>query len=383
MLYDIGIVGGGLSGLLASCLLARRGLSVLLMERKDLYGDRQSLHTTAIAYSNIALLHDLGLWDTASQQAGRIDTIAVSSRSDENTLFLTSDEIGIEAMGYVMYNRYFVQAMVDKLCNLTGVTMLDNVAEMQIDDQVNEVHRFSINLGKHGLFRSKAIFVADGANSALAEKFAFRCYGHDYQQLALVFNVRHDNPHMNVAAEKFMPYGPLATLPLQDPYHSAVVWTQHKDMALDLRARDNAFLHEVMRNHIPDWLGKTDVISKPQYHPLKLLMRYPAVRDGIYLIGSSLRSIHPLAGQAFNVIMRDLVLLCSAGVMDQNCHMINKKKYFMQLGKDGLAMAAVTHLINSVFSANGFSLIRDLGLMTMRNIDPLRKLMIRRAVGSC
>jgi 2-octaprenyl-6-methoxyphenol hydroxylase len=383
MLYDVCVVGGGLSGLLASCLLAHRGFSVLLVERNDLQNMQNTTHTTAIAHGNIALLRDLGLWQIAGQEAGKIDTIAVSDRNDDHPVFFASTELGIESMGYVLHNRHLMKSMLDQLQALDKVTICDNVSKVDVDRQINNVYNFAITLKDKGSYQSKALFVADGTNSMLAKRFNFSCCSHDYQQTALVFNIRHEHPHLNIAAEKFMSYGPIATLPLQGQHDSAVVWTQSRDVVLELKEHDLGVWRHLLHKHLPDWLGDIEITSTPQYYPLKLLLRYPAVKDNVYLIGSSLRSIHPLAGQAFNVVMRDLALLCSEDIIDQEGRMVNKAKYFMQLCSDGLSMTAVTHSINSIFAADflGSKLARGLGLSFVRHVDPLRRCIASYAAG--
>jgi len=376
MKYDVCIVGGGLSGILTAALLSERGFKIAVVENGS-FDDKISgsdPRTIAISHGNVDVFDQLGIRNEIIRDSGIIKTIEIWDRSEMNITYNARD-VNIDGMGYVVYNTTLYKSLL-KILNKNGTKLIDNA----VHTVINKVDQgpFEIHIAKDNIFSAKLLIISDGTNSATADKFGFKKYSWNYNQIASVFEIDHESAHCNTAVEKFESYGPIACLPLHNQYRSAVVWTQTKEMNHTLKDLNSDELSNVLQYHIPRWYNMKEISTKPSYFPFHLTIRTPATKNNIALVGNCLHTIHPIAGQGFNVIMRDIKLLCQ-NIRDE-C-LIDSK--YNCIYYDAGSMAAATHLINYGFMIDivGSSFIRKIGMKMLDNIDSIKSRMIKHASG--
>ncbi len=130
----------------------------------------------------------------------------------------------------------------------------------------------------------------------------------DYGQLAIVANVATDLPHDGTAYERFTPAGPLALLPLRDGSYT-VVWARAPEAAAAALAATDADFLELLQQHFGWRVGKFNRAGRRASYPLKLTRADAAVAERTVLIGNAAQSLHPVAGQGFNLGLRDVAAL--------------------------------------------------------------------------
>jgi 2-octaprenyl-6-methoxyphenol hydroxylase len=311
--FDVIIVGGGMVGASLALALADTGLEVLLIEGVPPGSGLQPSfdeRTTALGNASRRIFESLGVWPAMAQEAAAIRTIHVSDAGRFGFARLEAAEQGIEAFGYVVANRAIGAALWAKLAGARGITLrvpahsesvelgADGVRLVLVDDRSGTKHAVSARL----------VVAADGAHSSVRAAAGIDAAIEDYDQVAMVANVAADRPHAGTAYERFTPTGPLALLPLHDGSYTIVWSARPAEAARVLALSDPDFLAELQSRF--GWrAGRFVRAGRRSSYPLKLTRAATTVATRAVLIGNAAQALHPVAGQGFNLGLRDAAML--------------------------------------------------------------------------
>jgi 2-octaprenyl-6-methoxyphenol hydroxylase len=311
---DVAIVGGGMVG--ASLALALRGLGVdvVLVEgvapgsgAQPSFDDR----TTALGNASRRIFESLGIWGDIAPQAAGIRTIHVSDAGRFGFARLRAEEQGIDAFGYVVANRVIGTALWGRLSALSSEGIVVRVPATAEDIEVSgEGAAFTLVGDTSGRERVEArlLVAADGAHSAVRAAAAIEADVEDYDQVAIVANVAADRPHDGTAYERFTSTGPLAVLPLYDGSYGVIWSCRPADAAGVLSFDDGSYLRELQARF--GWrAGRFVRVGRRVSYPLKLTRAVETTATRTVLIGNAAQALHPVAGQGFNLGLRDAAML--------------------------------------------------------------------------
>ena len=314
MKVDIAIVGGGMVG--ASLALALRGLGVdvVLVEgvapgsgAQPSFDDR----TTALGNASRRIFESLGIWGDIAPQAAGIRTIHVSDAGRFGFARLRAEEQGVDAFGYVVANRVIGTALWGRLSALSSEGIVARVPATAEDIQVSgEGAAFTLVGDTSGRERVEArlLVAADGAHSAVRAAAAIEADVEDYDQVAIVANVAADRPHDGTAYERFTSTGPLAVLPLYDGSYGVIWSCRPADAAGVLSLDEGSYLRELQARF--GWrAGRFVRVGRRVSYPLKLTRAVETTAARTVLIGNAAQALHPVAGQGFNLGLRDAAML--------------------------------------------------------------------------
>lgn len=308
---DVLIIGGGLAGASLACALEGSGLSIEIIEAFPLNTDTQPCYddrTVALSYGSRVIFEAMGLWQDMADRIEPIRTIHISDRGHLGVTRLRHHEEGVEALGYVAENRVLGEVLYQRLQDNPDV-LLHCPAEVQdIQQQENSVLlRYSENGEQHEL-SAELVIVADGVTSKTREMLQIGISRQDYKQSAVITNVTPGQPHQDVAYERFTDTGPLAFLPLTEN-RCSVVWTVPSEQAAELAALDDEVFLEKLQQRFGFRLGRLKKVGKRHVYPLALVESTQVVRGRVVIMGNAAHAIHPVAGQGFNLALRDIALL--------------------------------------------------------------------------
>ncbi|MDZ4098298.1 MAG: FAD-dependent oxidoreductase [Methylophilaceae bacterium] len=297
------IVGGGPVGATLALSLQSRGIPSTLLEARPKGASHQDQRALALSFGSRLILQRLGLWDKLSPKATAIDTIHISQRGSFGRTLLTAEEQGQEALGYVLSYGALTSALDHALESSSLVQEMHGAEVKDVLPAEDSTMVCFNHEGELAQVNSQLAVLADGGRS-LGEipglQRETKEYGHD----ALVTKVKAELPHDNIAYERFTPSGPMALLP-NGEHDFSLVWTGKEEEIAHITQMDDAdFLH-ALHTHFGDRVGRFLTVGKRVTFPLKLSKLTPVVLPHFAVIGNAAQTMHPVAGQGFNVGLRD------------------------------------------------------------------------------
>ncbi|MCB5188468.1 FAD-dependent oxidoreductase [Methylobacillus caricis] len=300
---NIMIVGGGPVGATLALALQEAGVPVTLLEAREQGASHQDQRALALSYGSRLILERLGLWTELEPKATPINTIHVSQRGSFGRTLLKANEHGQPALGYVLSYGALSAALDNAMKNFPGISIVNGAEATAINPASDAVHISYRHQGREHAYSAAFAVLADGGRG-LGDipglQRETKHYGHD----ALVAKVQCELPHDNIAYERFTAAGPVALLPNGDRDFS-LVWTgKAEEVAKLLKLEDEAFL-SALHEHFGDRVGRFLTVGKRLSFPLRLSYLKSVTAPHLAIIGNAAQTMHPVAGQGFNVGMRD------------------------------------------------------------------------------
>lgn len=308
---DVLIVGGGLAGASLACAFEGSGLSIEIIEAHPLNTNAQPCYddrTVALSYGSRVIFEAMGLWDSIAEKVETIKTIHISDRGHLGVTRLRHSEEGVDALGYVAENRVLGEVLYQRLENNPDVLVHCPAEVLTIQQQDDVVQLCYTENGKEHELIAGMVIVADGVTSKTRDMLQIGVSRQDYKQSAVITNVTPGQPHQNVAYERFTDTGPLAFLPMTG-HRCSVVWTVSSEQTDKLMKLDDEVFLASLQQRFGFRLGRLKKVGQRQVYPLALVESTQVVRGRIVIVGNAAHAIHPVAGQGFNLALRDIALL--------------------------------------------------------------------------
>lgn len=428
------VSGGGLSGLTSAISLAMACpfFHITLIERSKLdmnLQTNQDARTSALSYVSAVFFHKLGIFANIKHNLGIIEDIRVIegnnnpfyvhfNKQDANFFDCTlqmedkadredksgknEGESGVNSnngnsdddfcdtppMGYIAQNNLLKQALLEKAYSIKNIHIIDNVAYEEIWQNAGGL--IVIKLNNSNILEANLLINTEGKFSKLRQMAGLTTIESDYHQRAIIFNIKHQHPHNNTALEMFLANGPLALLPLKDANHSSVVFTEssRRSQVYQNMPQEEFLQHIVAK--LGGYLGQIALTTERCSYPLQLsyAKNYKSeILPRCVTLGDACHTIHPIAGQGFNLSIRDIDFITKKVKQNGEAGIdasINLATEFEKHRKPAnLAMIMATHGLNSLF-ANRLSLVksaRNLGMFGVNKLPFLKKHFIRTAMG--
>lgn len=322
--YDLAIIGGGMVGASLALLLAHQKpeWKIALLEAqsfvdadKTQYQSNFDARSTAIAHGSVEILRELGVWDLLAQHATAILKVHVSDAGHFMGGLIDAATYDLNAVGYVIENAWIGRTLSAQLKLYSNIDYVAPVRVEKLIPQQLGAQLIVTSAEESFSLECKLAVVADGGDSPLRKMLGIDSNIKNYHQTALIANVAYSEPHKGIAYERFTEQGPLALLPLGESdqaRESALVLTLPRDKVDDIIAfNDDEFLQH-LQQRFGYRLGKFLRVSKRHAYPLQLVTANEQIRSHIVLVGNAAHFLHPVAGQGFNLSLRDCACLVDA-----------------------------------------------------------------------
>ncbi|MBN1378857.1 MAG: 2-octaprenyl-6-methoxyphenyl hydroxylase [Gammaproteobacteria bacterium] len=315
--FDIIIVGGGMVGAVLASILSRARYRIVLIETyAQIQGEQPGFDDRAIALSwgSSRILNQLGLWSDIRKIAEPIKIIQISDRGHFGTSRIDAQEENVPALGYVV------------TAGALGKVLMNKLPGQQTDDyrlicpaQLREIKSnadwvdLTVELEPQSIqLQAKLVIAADGTHSIVRTLLGVGCRQHDYQQDAIIANITPQLNHKNTAYERFTGNGPIAMLPMQafgNTPRCALVWTVPRSRSDALILADETTFLTTLQQQFGFRLGYLQQAGKRSRYPLSLVTADNRSAGRVVFLGNAAQTIHPVAGQGFNLALRDISAL--------------------------------------------------------------------------
>ncbi|ELY1728077.1 FAD-dependent monooxygenase [Acinetobacter baumannii] len=320
MQQQVIIVGGGMVGLSLSLMLAKANIAVKLLEavKYPNYDDQNvapyhssfDARNTALSRRSVQIYQKLGLWDALQQHATPILQVHITEQSSFGKARLIAEQEKVESFGQVIENAWLGRVLLTQVRQQPLIELIDGVQVTALTQDAEQVH-IEAQRGDEVLkLESKLLIAADGRDSFCRQAIGVGVDVHDYDQVAIVTTVQTSKPHEHVGFERFSALGPLALLPLPGEYRRSVVWPVKKGTEGEWLGEENDqhFLDALQKTY-GDRAGKFEKTGKRFSYPLSQVLAHKQAVGRVILMGNAAHTIHPVAGQGFNLCLRDADVL--------------------------------------------------------------------------
>ena len=384
---DIAIIGGGLVGAsLAVALQAEarlRGWRICLIEPFTPgagYQPSYDARSTALSFGSQQIYQRLGLWQQISQHAEPIKQIHVSDRGRFAAARLSAEEEGVPALGYVVENAWLGECLWQALDQ--QVVSWRSPAQVTRMQALADGYRLSLDYGSE-LECSLAI-LAEGGRSGLREQLGIDVSSTPYGQSALIANVSPQDAHNGLAFERFTEEGPMALLPLADK-RCALVWTRATVEAERLLGLGDAAFLDELQQAFGYRLGSLRQVGERHLYPLALTAAKEQVRKHLVVLGNAAHSLHPIAGQGYNLSLRDTLMLAQT-LLESTAplgDLATLQRYLRSQQMDQQLTVGFSDQVTRLFSTGQPLLAagRNLGLLGLDLLPPAKRWFARQAMG--
>ncbi|MEN8216852.1 MAG: 2-octaprenyl-6-methoxyphenyl hydroxylase [Pseudomonadota bacterium] len=385
-IYDVIIVGGGLVGASLASALEATQLKIAIIEAAPWFTKRcppsYDDRIIALSYASHRIFSGIGLWDKIAPEATPIKHIHVSDQGQFGFTRLNNKDLGV--LGYVVSARHLGQTL-NEVLTPSSVDILAPAQLLQISQHDKAVDVQIILDKQVETLQTRLLVAADGGNSKVRQQLGISTTETDYGQTAVIANVTVEYPHQNIAYERFTPSGPLAMLPLAGN-DCSLVWTCARSQVDEVMALDDQSFLKALQAKFGWRLGGLLRVGQRHAYPLRLSRIQQHTRGRVVIIGNAAHTLHPVAGQGFNLGLRDVASLGEAiveGAGDDVGSQAVLQRYMAWQLPDQQRISTITDSLVRVFSNRFPPLVvaRNLGLLVTDALPFLKKQFVRQLAG--
>jgi 2-octaprenyl-6-methoxyphenol hydroxylase len=378
--HDIIIVGGGPVGASLALALASSGLDVLTIDSRARDAQPTDTRSLALSWGSRLILERIGVWQRCAPHTA-ISTIHVSQRGGMGRAVLDAREVDLPALGYVVGYASLHHALAGRLRE-THAAVLYATTVSAVNAVESAISVQFVREGRHDVAQASLLVIADGGGNLGAQAGA-STHTRDYAQVAVVANVSVSTPHRNRAFERFTPDGPVALLPHGSQY--ALVWSAKPEQARSLLELDDARFLQRLQAHFGDRAGRFVAVTPRASFPLSLRVARSPSLDRVLLLGNAAQTLHPIAGQGFNLGLRDawtLAEMMQHRPLDADALPAIAAEFRRARRPDRFAGIGMTDALATIFSNDlpPLRAARGMGLFLLDLLPPAKRMLMRRMI---
>ncbi|MEE4244388.1 MAG: 2-octaprenyl-6-methoxyphenyl hydroxylase [Kangiellaceae bacterium] len=390
--YDIIIIGGGMVGACTALALAQLDLSIAVIDKFVFDASQQPSfddRSVALSYGSMRILQSLGLADAIKSVAEPIKHIHVSDRGHYGFTRLHADEFKIDALGYVVENLRAGRAFYRMIEQSKLIDVIAPAKISRVDNsQSGVVVKYQLPEAEQtGSVSAKLLVAADGTQSVVADFLNMDSKSEAYRQSAAIANVTTAKSHNGWAYERFTDSGPLAMLPLTDRRLS-LVWSFDNDQIDHMKALTDEQFIAALQERFGYRLGAITRVGKRSFYPLQQKRLLQGWTTRVVFIGNALHTCHPVAGQGFNLGIRDIAQLTEniafALRVGDNFFSDDFLRYFIEQRQPDIEQTlAATDSLTRLFINNYTPLVvaRNIALKALDSLPMFKAMFAEQAMG--
>lgn len=398
--YDVVIIGGGMVGLCLASMLEQKlkqlPLRILLLESSKLEAERPQqpgfdARSTVLSYGSVRILEDHTLWRDLERLACPITRIHVSDQGHFGQSLIEAESESVPALGYVLENQDIGQVLNKRVLASTMIESLSPVQVKAIHHEQEQARVECTAEAKEFSVSASLVVLAEGGRSGLGESLGITRKHSSYEQVGIITNIAFTEAHQGMAFERFTRQGPLAVLPLKNfdrMHRGALIWTQKASEAGAVMALSETDFLQKLQKEFGHRLGLLTKVGERVCYPFSLQEATEQIRHNLVLLGNSAHTLHPVAGQGFNLALRDTLCLAKniSESLKENLNPGAYQRlhaYLQSVREDQQRTIDFSHYLTRLFSSeNEFvSSSRQLALLGIDLLPPAKRILSAQAMG--
>jgi len=387
---DILIIGGGLTGLVSAYALSILKKNIIIIDKFDFGisgGANADMRTTAVSEGSKIFFEKINIWSQLSKYSEPIKHIKVVDRTENRKINFYNKNTS-EYLGFIIRNIDLKNVVVNLLKTKKNVQLISSIDLKAIDYSNDFIHAICNKL----TIKSKLIIAADGKHSTVRHLLKTPTYNKNYNHNALVVNFHHTKNHNNTAYEIFFNSGPLAILPMRKKrthlFSSSIIWSNDKNRASQLKKINPNFLCAILEEKVSEYTGNIKKIIDVQDFDLSAHINIKFYDKRLIYLSDSAHSIHPIAGQGWNLGIRDIqnsLKIIKEGInlgLDIGDPYVCKNYHDLSFA-DTYILYQITDKFNSIFLNDSFVLnnLRQFGFGVIENNKKIKNFITNFAMG--
>ena len=320
MQQNVIIVGGGMVGLSLALMLAKSNIAVKLLEavKYPNYDDENATpyhssfdaRNTALSRRSVQIYQKLGLWEALQQHATPILQVHITEQGSFGKARLIAEQEKVESFGQVIENAWLGRVLLTQVRQQPLIELIDGLQVTALTQDSDYAQIEATRNDESISATAKLLIAADGRDSFCRQAIGVGVDEHDYDQVAIVTTVQTSKPHQQVGFERFSALGPLALLPLPGEYRRSVVFPVQKGTEAQFLGEENdQYFLDTLQQTYGDRAGKFEKTGKRFCYALSQVLAHKQAVGRVVLMGNAAHTIHPVAGQGFNLCLRDADVL--------------------------------------------------------------------------
>ena len=383
--FDVVIIGGGLAG--ASCALSvaktNPALNIAVVEANQVTGDYHPSfddRSIALAQQSVEYLQSLNLFEQNAPYTAAIKKVSVSDRGHFGKAHINCDEFAKPSLGYVVEVNPFGRALHLRLTQ-SNITLLCPDSVIAIEQTL---HSNTLTLQSGEQLNAKLLVIADGAQSPTRSLLGLGFNTQPYEQGAIIANVEVAGGHNNHAFERFTQNGPMALLPMSNNRYS-LVWCMRQDQIEQHMALNEQDFISALQSAFGYRGGQFTKVGMRTSYPLVYGQVESLTAHRTVVIGNAAHAIHPIAGQGFNLGLRDVQVL--SNLIANSQHDLGSyaftREYSKKRSDDIKTVMSLTDALVRLFSNSSrvLALGRSIGLFSMDLFPALKAPLAKQLMG--
>lgn len=400
------IVGGGMVGISLALMLSKKlgaaCTKITLVEQYPLQDPSAVIQpsfddrSTALSFGTAKILKKIGCWSSIERHVEKIAQVHVSDKGHFSGIQLKAKNYDLDALGYVIENKNLGRALT-KLLHNSGIHC---IAPAKVNHCFAKKAGYTLQLEIGGEqtehcqqknIDADLVLIADGAGSPIRSSLGIGVETKDYKQSALIANIALAEDHTGIAYERFTNEGPIAVLPLPalDGVHrAALVWTLPQDKSDIFAKASEQELIELLQQRFGFRAGQITAMGQRHFYPLNLIKAQEQVRSHLVVVGNAAHFLHPVAGQGFNLALRDCWVLSDCLLEGQSKgHNLGDyatlKTYIEKQAYDQDITIGLTDNLVKLFSSSFLpkAVLRQLGLISLNILPHARNQFAQKMMG--
>ncbi|MFV0477996.1 MAG: UbiH/UbiF/VisC/COQ6 family ubiquinone biosynthesis hydroxylase [Parahaliea sp.] len=396
---DVAIVGAGMAGSALACALVGQGLSIALIEARELSlpqlptnceVDSFDSRVSALNLQSSGFLGHIGVWPAiVDYRASAYSHMRVWDGEGTGAIEFDAREVDRDYLGHIVENRAVIHALLAKVKASSDISVLAPHRLKSIQGAGSEL--IQLQMEDNTTVSARLLVAADGALSSVRKKLDFATREWNYGHQALVATVQTEQIHGNTARQRFLATGPLAFLPLDDGGAGrlcSIVWSLKEALAEDMLALDDAAFCRELENAFESQLGRIEAASARFAFPLRQRHAVDYVQPRVALVADAAHTIHPLAGQGINLGFKDVKTLAQEIITAHERgadigELAVLRRYQRQRKSENLLMMGAMDGFKFLFEQNALPLrwLRNTGMSGVGRSGPLKAGIMRHAMG--